>query len=368
MATSVRRTPCSPTCGRRWTRLDAHQPFFLFAHFADPHEPYEAHGTVSRTADLSLAGTALERVTDVGRDHVDSRARARSRRERARAAQRVPAEPARVRSLSRRGARGAAFPRGRHGATRPRSCASHWTTPATRPRGRTVHLWLSDQVPREELVARYAREVEFSDRHVGLLFDELKRRGLYDDALIVFTSGPRRVARRAPYDRPRALAREPAHPRPAGREAAARRQRARDAVRAARRARRARRRRSHGPRPLAAAAAARPARAVVALRRGARGPSSPRRTAPRPRTTCSGCATSAGSSCTSPTRTASSSTTCRKTRASSRTCSRAEGERFLAWQGELRAAAAHAQESSLDMDSIDPATLEQMRAIGYFGK
>ena len=46
----------------------------------------------------------------------------------------------------------------------------------------------------------------------------------------------------------------------------------------------------------------------------------------------------------------------------------AEGERFGDWQATLRAAAERAGAHALDVEGIDPATLEQMRAIGYFGR
>ena len=38
------------------------QPFFLFAHYSDPHDPYNAHGTVEREVELVLDGEPLDRV------------------------------------------------------------------------------------------------------------------------------------------------------------------------------------------------------------------------------------------------------------------------------------------------------------------
>ena len=38
-------------------------PFFVFAHYAEPHEPYEAHGSVQHTASLGWNGATLETLT-----------------------------------------------------------------------------------------------------------------------------------------------------------------------------------------------------------------------------------------------------------------------------------------------------------------
>jgi hypothetical protein len=37
-------------------------PFFLFAHYSDPHDPYNAHGTAARTVDVLLDGEPFETV------------------------------------------------------------------------------------------------------------------------------------------------------------------------------------------------------------------------------------------------------------------------------------------------------------------
>jgi arylsulfatase A-like enzyme len=52
----------------------------------------------------------------------------------------------------------------------------------------SARVWVAEEPPRQEKPARYAGEIEFVDRHVGVLLDDLKRRGLYDDSVIVFTS------------------------------------------------------------------------------------------------------------------------------------------------------------------------------------
>ena len=49
-------------------------------------------------------------------------------------------------------------------------------------------VWVNQSLSHEEVRERYIREVEFADAYVGRLMDELKRKGMYDNSLIVFTS------------------------------------------------------------------------------------------------------------------------------------------------------------------------------------
>ena len=51
-----------------------------------------------------------------------------------------------------------------------------------------VQMGNPDADMREPLIRAYTYEVEYMDTHVGRLLDGLRERGLYDDALIVFTS------------------------------------------------------------------------------------------------------------------------------------------------------------------------------------
>lgn len=105
--------PGDTVVARAREQLDrSRRPFFLWAHFSEPHEPYDAHGLVKRTAEVRL------------------------------------------------------------GARRVR-----------------LDFSLADQVVNGQgLHERYAREVAACDSSVGVLLDELRRRGLYDEALIVFAA------------------------------------------------------------------------------------------------------------------------------------------------------------------------------------
>ncbi|HSD28752.1 MAG TPA: sulfatase, partial [Vicinamibacteria bacterium] len=86
--------------------------------------------------------------------------------------------------------------------------APYEPTPADRERfappgsafGRVSAVWLEDTAARarrgeplaprliEEVTALYDAEIAFNDRQFGRFLEELKRRGLYDDSLVVFTS------------------------------------------------------------------------------------------------------------------------------------------------------------------------------------
>ena len=75
--------------------------------------------------------------------------------------------------------------RGKHTVRRIRS---RYRNESDRVANLTVGLWVAEESPRNERPARYAGEVEFVDGYVGKLIAELKRRDLYDDSLLVFTS------------------------------------------------------------------------------------------------------------------------------------------------------------------------------------
>ncbi|MEM7351068.1 MAG: sulfatase [Acidobacteriota bacterium] len=161
-------------------------PFFLWSHWADPHEPYNAHDTTERSAEVFLGGKRLGQVP------TSTSAVERFEIELKRGDNELVIlgdHPFRVRRLSLR----------RRGWIKPeidpeRPPAEHFTeyrATITNYRRRRVQLvvQLSDFiVEREEVVERYAREVAYVDRHVGRLIQQLKSRRLYHDSLILLTS------------------------------------------------------------------------------------------------------------------------------------------------------------------------------------
>jgi arylsulfatase A-like enzyme len=167
--------------------LPTARPFFLFAHFSDPHEPYNAHGAIDRAADVLLDGELLERVTtsdmtswsrelvlDPGRNVLELRGEA----------------PLNLRALQcHRG--GKAFePAFLEGGMRETTSVVRIALDNEHDSPERVHIsfWLTDHPTTEELPRRYMREVEYVDRYVGRLLQALRDRGVYDESLIVFTS------------------------------------------------------------------------------------------------------------------------------------------------------------------------------------
>lgn len=168
-------------------RRDAEKPLFLFAHFSDPHSPYNVHdgrksivrvlhngakvGTVN-TTELDNRGVPLE--LGPGKNTIDLRSK----------------DLFKVFAF-------AAFENGKRlpqtwekGALRQKTKQARVVIDRADDATATceVRIWLSDAPARKDIPGRYASEVEYVDRYVGQVLEELKRRGLYDDALVIFTS------------------------------------------------------------------------------------------------------------------------------------------------------------------------------------
>jgi len=166
---------------------DPDKPLFLFAHFSDPHGPYNDHGGSPETATVTLDGEPLTEasislldVRDIGVSlHPGENVFVLESTQRF-----TPME-----FLVERG--GEPVPLtwevgALHGARRHfRVVAEVPTETALEAR---LKFLLTDGVPSAGSADRYALEVEYVDRYVGEVLDDLKRDGLYDDALIVFTS------------------------------------------------------------------------------------------------------------------------------------------------------------------------------------
>lgn len=168
-------------------QLVKRQPFFLFAHFSDPHEPYESHGTAEHYADVSLDGRSLGAVltSDYGQirrelwlspgDHVLDVSSKFAFKVRL-AEFKSPSA-----ALETQFAEGVAQARTNKVKLRVRN-------PSASKVLATLSLWLHDAPGQLELPGRYRSEVEYADRCLGELIAELKRRDLYDSSTIILTS------------------------------------------------------------------------------------------------------------------------------------------------------------------------------------
>lgn len=165
--------------------LASDRPFFLFAHYADPHEPYAAHGSIVREADLLLNGELVERVSTSDP--------ASWNRELALPAGRSTFEIRADHSIDLRFLQ--CFRGGQRvevefleGGVRSQGPVVRFALDNPEAGDVRVSFFLADRPPLAEHRQRYRREVEYADLHVGVLLQELKERGLYEEALIVFTS------------------------------------------------------------------------------------------------------------------------------------------------------------------------------------
>ncbi len=170
---------------------DPEKPLFLFAHFSDPHEPYESHGTKTRRVQVSRNGEPLVvlqagdmqqwvETVELGKGRTtfeilpegepyQFKVRNLDCLEDGRPlpiqweAGKVMESVSVARAVVDRGSRGSA------------KCE--------------LRIWVNDAlVDYEEGRQRYALEVNYADRYVGELMAELERLGLHRDSLIVFTS------------------------------------------------------------------------------------------------------------------------------------------------------------------------------------
>jgi hypothetical protein len=170
---------------------DARKPLFLFAHFADPHEPYDAHGTETHTVSVTRDGEPLVRLQaaymQVWRQTVEL-GPGRT------VFEFVTDEQATefwVRNFD-------CFEKGQRATvvwevgkemqdvTQARAVIDRGERPSAEC---DLVLWVND-VPANRRLARkrYALDVAHADRYVGELLEELERLGLYEDSLVLFTS------------------------------------------------------------------------------------------------------------------------------------------------------------------------------------
>jgi arylsulfatase len=178
--------------------IDPAVPLFFFAHFSDPHEPYDRRDTTvepAYEAVLALDGVELTTVTTSAATYWTGnhelapglhRFEVRS------------SQPTNIRTINIV-ANGSLVPlKETDGDTgepvelfrgRPtRHARFEFENRSEEAVNFKIDAWLSDFPSWEDVPQRYLGEVEFVDRYVGELVAELKRRGLYDDSILVFTS------------------------------------------------------------------------------------------------------------------------------------------------------------------------------------
>ena len=171
-------------------RRNAEKPLFMFAHYSDPHEPYNAHGTTQSEAEIYLDGEFLDRVStsEMSFWHRSLALEAGKHVFEVRSTSKFKIRQFQV--FSDDGPRrwqGLEWEIGKR-VSPVKNARLVLTQPGDGPAVRDLRLWINDVPDHDAIRARYAREVSYVDRWIGELVDDLKRRGIYDDALVVFTS------------------------------------------------------------------------------------------------------------------------------------------------------------------------------------
>ncbi|HKX46390.1 MAG TPA: sulfatase-like hydrolase/transferase, partial [Planctomycetota bacterium] len=183
--------PRAPTTQARLERvvdeLDPARPFFLFAHFSDPHEPYNAHSGPERLADLVWNGAPLATVTTSDMTTWNGEVELLPGANRLEIA--APDEFF-VRHLECRRA-GRPLPwTFEEGALRRdgRRLVAVVRGGADETARVELDLWIHDVPDEAERLRRYREEVAFVDRAVAALVLRLRERGLLDESILVLTS------------------------------------------------------------------------------------------------------------------------------------------------------------------------------------
>ena len=168
-------------------RLDPSEPFFLLAHFSDPHEPYNDQGASGRVAEIRLDEELVEVVSTSQMSFWEADF------ELARGKHRLALSAAssfRIRSLEVT-QEGQPFPF-HFVAGEPmestQAAEIDLTNGTDGPRTVHVRAWINDEPSTTEIHARYASEVQAADAAIGHLAAELMRRGLWENTVVVLTS------------------------------------------------------------------------------------------------------------------------------------------------------------------------------------
>ncbi len=162
-------------------------PFFLFLHYADPHEPYRAHGSAEAHATISLGGEPEETVLTPEVVYWK------------REVSIPPGESALdidgddefiVRLLACEGPEGELPIRLEQGALFSAGKKFRAVIENTGSEAIEVEwsLWLIDAPASAAKRQRYNYEVEHVDQALGAVFDDLKELGRFEETLIIFTS------------------------------------------------------------------------------------------------------------------------------------------------------------------------------------
>jgi len=173
--------------------LDPDRPFFLFAHFADPHEPYDQHAPWFEGEESPSRAEAWLDGERVGVVPTSSAGRWELELELTPGKHELvlrSEDEFKLRSFEavcREAEVATRFLRGE--LLRPEEEVTlELSMESGEVRQVTLRAWLNDLPSTRELQARYASEVRAADAALGALVRELRSRGLWENTLVVFTA------------------------------------------------------------------------------------------------------------------------------------------------------------------------------------
>lgn len=171
----------------RVTRLldgrDTSKPFFLFAHFSDPHEPYNCHGSVGHNAHVFIDGESAGSATTSEMSWWKRTLDLSPGEHSIRFTSLHPFKAREVRATSNGAPIALNFT---EGAPLKANTTLSFTFEAS-DEPVELSVWLNDAPDLDEIRRRYDLEVAAVDRAVGALLRDLERRGVADDTVIVLT-------------------------------------------------------------------------------------------------------------------------------------------------------------------------------------
>ncbi|MFT4709740.1 MAG: arylsulfatase A-like enzyme [Bacteroidia bacterium] len=164
-------------------------PFFLFAHFADPHEPYRDSAPIESPGEIILDGEVIAEFNPRNGPHIDHNVVLPAGKHRIEV--KCDSMKIEVRSVH-------AWNRGLwKGWLKKELIEGELMVPTnslvaefelTTEEAVQLQIWVADKTPRSEVPRRYKLEVARADKAIGELVAALKERDLWDRSLVIFTS------------------------------------------------------------------------------------------------------------------------------------------------------------------------------------
>ena len=164
------------------------RPFFLFAHFADPHAPYNNHDTPGADASILIDGEFVSRVTTGNASMWEAEVTLGPGAHRLEV---VSDEDFKIRRFSAGGNEAVvrwAFEGDGDMRTRLSEATIVLHNDLKESVAVSFAMWIQDVPTREESIDRYRQEVEFIDEHLGQLVARLRALDLWEESLVIFTS------------------------------------------------------------------------------------------------------------------------------------------------------------------------------------